>query len=214
MQALIERIDAWQPTASNDSATLEQAIAEAEGLEPLPSGRRSDGMRRRWSGIVRARRERLSRLALSEEIQRWQALTPLLEAHLEADARALEGQPITTVEADALTDDMRAAHEQRNAARSAPPDAAATEESLARQRVHLALLAGARIARDDEPLRLAIQVERLNEGLGRGELSKAEELHGVLCAILAIGPVPPTLWAREAGELDLALTRLAQLPPP
>ena len=215
MQALIERIDAWQPASSDDATTLDQAIAEAEGLEPLPSGRRSDGMRRRWSGIVRARRERLSRLALSEQIQRWQALRPLLEAHLQADARALDGQPAEMIEAsEVLTDDLRKAHQQRNTQRQTPPEATHVEQTLTRLRVHLALLAGGKVTREDEPLRLAIQVERLNEGLGRAETSKADELHGVLYAILATGPIPPPAWSREVGELDISLAQLAQLPSP
>lgn len=215
MQSLIERIDAWQPTFSSDVTTLDQAIAEAEGLEPLPSGRRSDGMRKRWSGIVRSRRERLSRLALSEQIQRWQALRPLLNAHLQADARALGGQPAEMVEAsDALDDGLREAHQQRNAARQTPPEAAHVEQTLTRLRVHLALLAGGKISREDEPLRLAIQVERLNEGLGGAETSKADELRGVLCAILATGPVPTPAWSREVGELDRSLTQIAHLPTP
>lgn len=68
------------------------------------------------------------------------------------------------------------------------------------------------MSRDDEPLRLAIQVERLNEGLGR-EQTQAEELHGILGEIFATGPVPPQLWQREVGELDLQLSRLAESPP-
>lgn len=215
MQSLIERIDAWQPAFSADVTTLDQAIAEADGLEPLPSGRRSDGMRKRWSGIVRSRRERLSRLALSEQIQRWQALRPLLDAHLQADARALGGQPAETVEAsDTLDDGLHEAHQQRNAARQTSPEAAYVEQTLIRLRVHLALLAGGKISREDEPLRLAIQVERLNEGLGRAETSKADELRGVLCAILATGPVPTPVWSREVGELDRSLTQIAHLPTP
>lgn len=214
MQALIERIDAWQPVASSESHSLNQAIAEAESLEPLPSGRRSEGMRRRWTGIVRARREQLSRLALSEEVQRWQYLQPLLDAHQQADARLFEGQPAVDVEAMVTLDDaLHAAHEQRNRARHAPPGAARVEEALTRLRIHLALLAGSRINRDDEPLRLAIQVERLNESRGR-ELSRVDELHTVLCGILATGPVPPSLWSREADELNMLLTRLADQPSP
>ncbi|SDM07671.1 protein of unknown function [Modicisalibacter muralis] len=213
MQALIERIDAWQPASSADASILEQAISEAEGLEPLPSARRSDGMRRRWLGIVRARREWLSRLALHEQIQHWQTLRPLLDAHLQADARALDGQPAETIEAGvALDDDLLEAHRQRNAARQDPSEAIDVEKALTRLRVHLALLAGEKVSREDEPLRLAIQVERLNEGLNRAEMSKADELHGVLCAILATGPVPPPLWSREVGELDLSLTQMARLP--
>lgn len=214
MQALIERLDAWQPESNHDAAILEAAIAEAEELEPLPQGRRSEGMRRRWSGIVRARRERLSRLAVSEEIHGWQALRPLLDAHLQADAKALAGEPAEDVEGhDSLDADIQRAYRQRNALRRDPPEANQVADRLARLRVHLALLAGSQVSRDDEPLRLAIQVERLNEGLGR-EQSKDEELHGVLAAIFATGPVPPELWQREVGELDLQLSRLAELPSP
>ncbi|MEC9482856.1 MAG: DUF349 domain-containing protein, partial [Halomonas sp.] len=209
MQTLIERIDAWQPASSHDADILEQAIAEADSLEPLPQGRRSEGMRRRWTGIVRARRERLTRLALHEEIQRWQQLRPLLDRHLQADARRLEGHPAEDVEALAMTDaGVRAAHDQRNQARRTPPPGEEVAQALARLRVHLALLTGGRVEREDEPLRLAIQVERLNESRERA-LSRASELHDVLCGILAIGPVPPELWQREAGELDGHLSRLA-----
>lgn len=213
MQALIERLDAWQPENNQDASILEAAIAEAEDLEPLPQGRRSEGMRRRWSGIVRARRERLSRLAVSEAIHGWQALRPLLDAHLQADTKALAGEPAEDVEShDALSADIQRAHRQRNALRRDPPEANQVTDRLTRLRVHLALLAGSQVSRDDEPLRLAIQVERLNEGLGR-EQTRAEELHGVLAEILATGPVAPELWQREAGELDLQLSRLAELPP-
>lgn len=212
MQALIERIDNWQPSSSSDVSLLEQAIAEAESLEPLPSGRRSEGMRRRWSGIVRARRERLSRLALSEEIQRWQQLRPLLDLHLEADAKALEGALPEEVEALPMLDEnMRRAHELRNASRRTPPPSEQVEEALARLRVHLALLSGGKVEREDEPLRLAIQVQRLNEARER-ELSRAIELHEVLCGILATGPVSPSLWSREAGELDGYLTQMTLQP--
>ncbi|MDC8804921.1 DUF349 domain-containing protein [Halomonas pacifica] len=214
MQALIDRLDAWQPQTSDDAATLDQAIAEAEALAPLPSGRRSEGMRRRWSGIVRARRERLLRLAVSEEVARWQALRPLLEAHLTADAEALGGgSPTEVPDPGPLEGDMHRAHERRNAARRHPATPQDVEEQLIRLRVHLALLAGEPVGQQDEPLRLAIQVERLNEGLGR-ELSRAEEIHGLLRELLATGPVPAALWEREVQELDSLLARLLHLPPP
>ena len=214
MQGLIDRLDGWQPTATADAATLDAAIFEAEALEPLPAGRRSDGMRRRWSGIVRARRERLARLAVAEEVSRWQALQPLLNAHLAADAAALDGQPAHDIAADdSLGGDLLSAHRLRNVRRREPPPASDVEESLARLRVHLALLAGSRVGQQDDPLRLAIQVERLNEGLGR-ELSKAEELHEVLRELFATGPVASELWQREAHELDAIFTQLLRLPPP
>ncbi|MDR5868541.1 DUF349 domain-containing protein [Halomonas koreensis] len=216
MQALIDRLDAWQPARSDEANRLEEAIQEAAALEPLPSGRRSEGMRRRWSGIVRTRRERLARLALAEEIGRWRRLRPLLEAHLEADAACQAGDPPRDVplpEDMTLADDLADAHARRNAARRAPPTPETVAESLARLRVHLSVLAGDPVQRRDDPLRLAIQVERLNENLGQAP-SRAAELRGVLAELLATGPVPPSLWEREVVELDRTLETLTQLPPP
>ncbi|PSJ22872.1 DUF349 domain-containing protein [Halomonas sp. ND22Bw] len=214
MQALIDRIDAWQPARSDDTASLDEAVQEAAALEPLPAGRRSEGMRRRWSGIVRARRERLARLALAEVVERWRRARPLLEAHLEADAAAQNDGECRDVPAPAeLPDTLKDAHDARNAARRDPPPATEVEERLARLRVHLALLAGDTSHRQDDPLRLAIQVERLNENLGHTP-SRAEELRGVLIELLATGPVAPTLWEREVGELDHTLESLTRLPPP
>ena len=126
----------------------------------------------------------------------------------------LSGQPAGDIEADdSLGGDLLSAHRLRNAQRREPPPANEIEESLARLRVHLALLAGSRVGQQDDPLRLAIQVERLNEGLGR-ELSKAEELHEVLRELFATGPVASELWQREAQELDAIFTQLLRLPPP
>ncbi|XKE45082.1 DUF349 domain-containing protein [Halomonas organivorans] len=216
MQALIDRLDAWQPAHSSEEAQLEAAIQEASTLEPLPSGRRSEGMRRRWSGIVRARRERLERLALMEEVQRWRHVRPLLDAHLEADADRLaqgEARVVPLPDGLSLPETLRQAHDRRNAARAAPPPAEEVEERLARLRVHLSVLAGDPVNHRDDPLRLAIQVERLNENLGRPP-SRAEELHGVLGELLATGPLPPSLWEREVAELDRSLESLTQLPPP
>ncbi|MBE0488292.1 MAG: DUF349 domain-containing protein [Halomonas sp.] len=216
MQTLIERMDAWQPASSADEAELDAAVAEAAALEPLPGGRRTEGMRRRWSGIVRARRERLERLAVVEEIERWRIVQPLLLAHLEADAERLAGgesREVALPEGLSLEDDMRGAHARRNAARQEIPADDEMAERLARVRVHLSLLAVGSVSHRDDPLRLAIQVERLNESLGR-ELSSAEEVHGVLRELLATGPVAPSLWSREVGELDRMLERLTRLPPP
>ncbi|WP_404295785.1 DUF349 domain-containing protein [Halomonas sp.] len=216
MQALIERMDAWHPAGSDDEAVLTAAIAEAAALEPLPGGRRTEGMRRRWSGIVRARRQRLERLAVVEEVERWRAVQPLLNAHLEADADRLAGGEVREVavpEGLSLADDMHGAHARRNAARRESADEKEMEERLARVRVHLSLLAVGSVSHRDDPLRLAIQVERLNESLSR-ELSNAEEVHGVLRELLATGPIAPALWSREVGELDRMLERLTHLPPP
>ncbi len=216
MQVLVDRLDAWQPAKPGDADFLERALGEAAMLEPLPSGRRTEGMRRRWSGIVRSRRERLARLAVAEEIHRWQNCRPLLDAHLAADARLHEHGKVEAVSLPAgveLTGELHEAHERRNAARLAPPSPAEVAEQLARLRVHLSLLAMGRISQHDEPLRLAIQVERLNEGLGR-EMSRAEEVRVVLRTLLATGPVSPEQWDREVGELDALLTQLTELPPP
>ncbi len=216
MQALIDRMDAWQPAGSADEATLNAAMAEAAALEPLPSGRRTEGMRRRWSGIVRARRERLERLAVIEQVTQWREAHPLLQAHLEADAERLAGDEAREVglpEGLSLADDMASAHRRRNAARLEPPAAEEVAERLARLRVHLSLLAVGSVSHRDDPLRLAIQVERLNENLGR-EQSRAEELHGILRELLALGPVSPSLWEQEASELERLLERLTRLPPP
>ena len=139
-----------------------------------------------------------------------------LKAHLAADAAYLEGgacEDVPLAQDFDLSDEMRSAHERRNAARQDPPPLQEVGERLARLRVHLSLLAMGRISQHDEPLRLAIQVERLNEGLGR-ELSRAEEVRIVLRNLLATGPVSPEQWEREVGELDSLLTRLTRLPPP
>ncbi|OBX34645.1 hypothetical protein A8U91_03702 [Halomonas elongata] len=143
-------------------------------------------------------------------------MRPLLDAHLQADAASLQGETPEDVQhtgEPALSSDLQRAHARRNEARHFPPDQSDVEERLARIRIHLALLAGGRVAQRDEPLRLAIQVERLNENLGR-EPSQAEELRSVLCELLATGPIPPALWEREVGELDRSLESLTQLPPP
>nr|WP_298380309.1 DUF349 domain-containing protein [uncultured Halomonas sp.] len=209
MQALVERLDAWQPKSSDEMSLLNQAIAEAEALEPLPSGRRSEGMRKRWTGILHSRQERLERLAISEEALRWQHMGPLLETHRQADVRVLEGHAPEDIEAPfALDEDMKRAHEQRNKARHQPIDSETVASELARLRVHLTLLANGRIEREDEPLRLAIQVKRLNAARER-TLTKTDELHAILCDILAAGPVSKAIWTREANELDRVLTQLA-----
>ncbi|MBB3332020.1 hypothetical protein BDK63_002911 [Halomonas campaniensis] len=216
MQALIDRLDAWHPASSDDQAVLDAAIRDAAALEPLPTGRRTEGMRRRWSGIVRARRERLERLAVIDEVEGWRAVQPLLAEHLAADADSLAGEASRDVglpEGLSLAEDMRGAHARRNAARLEPSSPSEVAERLARVRVHLSLLAVGRVSHRDDPLRLAIQVERLNENLGR-ELSRAEEVRGVLRELLATGPVSPELWAHEVGELDRLLEHLTRLPPP
>ena len=100
-----------------------------------------------------------------------------------------------TSEAHELTEAFSEAHQQRNHARLSTPlplsseQQSALEEQLARLRVHLSLLALGSVKQRDEPLRLAIQVERLNSGI-HTERSKADELDEVLVALLALGPCP------------------------
>ncbi|WNL39381.1 DUF349 domain-containing protein [Halomonas sp. PAMB 3232] len=221
MQALIDEMDAWQPENAREAQALEAFIQRAQQLEPLPRNRRSEGMQRRLSGILRARRERLSRLEVADTVAQWHALMPLTQAHLSADQRAFEAQQNDAVEAAQVlatppTGAFLDAHQRRNAARcaaiSAPEQSRRTvEEGVARLRVHLSLLALGSVKPEDEPLRLAIQVERLNDGLG-GERSQAEETRSVLAALMALGPVPGDVWDREVGELDALLSRLARPP--
>ncbi|WP_235936912.1 hypothetical protein [Vreelandella azerica] len=78
--------------------------------------------------------------------------------------------------------------------------------------MHLSLLALGRVKQSDEPLRLAIQVERLNDGLQQ-ERSQEEELISVLSSLLALGPMPRSLWQADINELDDLLSRLSPLPP-
>ncbi|MBY5926466.1 MULTISPECIES: DUF349 domain-containing protein [unclassified Halomonas] len=216
MQALIDRVDAWQPTTSEEADWLDKAVDEANALEPLPSGRRSEGMRKRWTGIVRARRERLERIAVAETVSRWHQLKPLILEHLKADDACLAGQQCGDVlipDTLTLPNELATAHAERNAARRSPDSLDSVAERLARLRVHLALLAGQPIGQHDEPLRLAIQVDRLNDSLGQMP-TREEELLSVLCGLLATGPVSRQLWDKEVQELDALLDGLRQLPPP
>lgn len=216
MQALIDRVEAWQPTSSSDATQLDQRLAEASALEPLPSGRRTEGMRRRWAGIIRARRERIERIAIAEKVSQWREVMPLIQTHLKADAQCLADQPCDDVplpEGMTLSDNLRKAHKQRNAARRNPAPEPQVADQLARLRVHLALMAGHPIAQQDEPLRLAIQVDRLNDSFGQ-PLEAEDELETVFCTLLATGPVSPRAWQREVNDLDRVLDSLTQLPPP
>ncbi|GAB2781344.1 hypothetical protein GCM10027040_04330 [Halomonas shantousis] len=207
MQALIERLDAWQPTRSDEHAVLDTAIAEAEALEPLP-GRRSIGMRRRWQGIIRTRRERLERLALAEQAQHWGSWRELIESHVDADTQALAGHSAADVALGAsLPDDARRAHALRNAARTQRDQETALER-LAQLRVYLALLAGDPIEPSEEPLRLQVQVSRLNDGWGQPQ-RQAEELRGVLLEILATGPIDRPSWDAQLPRMASLLQSLA-----
>lgn len=224
MQALIDQMDSWQPNEASEAATLDNFLDQANQLEPLPRNRRSEGMQRRMSGIVRARRERLNRLAVASTVTQWHAIMPLVNAHLAADQRHLtektpgDGDAQTVLSAP-LPSAFKEAHHTRNQQRhttQAPlsdAEHAKLAESLARLRVHLSMLAIGSVRQSDEPLRLAIQVERLNEGFNQ-ERSRDQEVTDILVALLALGPMPATLWAAEVEELDNLLNRLANVPLP
>jgi hypothetical protein len=224
MQTLIDQMDSWQPTEASEATTLDNFLNQANQLEPLPRNRRSEGMQRRMSGIVRARRERLNRLAVADTVHQWHAIMPLMNAHLAADQHFLsEGAPsdvdAPTVLSSSLPAAFSEAHNARNQQRhsvAAPlsdTDHAKMADSLARLRVHLSMLAVGSVRQSDEPLRLAIQVERLNEGFSQ-ERSRDQEVTDILVALLALGPMPATLWAAEVEELDNLLSRLARVPLP
>lgn len=224
MQTLIDQMDSWQPIEASEAATLDNFLNQANQLEPLPRNRRSEGMQRRMSGIVRARRERLNRLAVVNTVQQWHAIMPLVNAHLAADQNYLSDGTPNEVDAQALLSAplpaaFKEAHAIRNQQRHrvAVPlsdnDYAKLAESLARLRVHLSMLAVGSVRQSDEPLRLAIQVERLNEGFSQ-ERSRDEEVTDILAALLALGPMPAALWAEEVEELDNLLSRLARIPLP
>lgn len=224
MQTLIDQMDSWQPIEASEAATLDQFIDQANQLEALPRNRRSEGMQRRMSGIVRARRERLNRLAVADTVQQWHTIMPLVNAHLATDQLHLsEGTPndvdAQTVLSTALPAAFKEAHNTRNQQRhiiTAPlsdADQARIADSLARLRVHLSILAVGSVRQSDEPLRLAIQVERLNEGFNQ-ERSRDQDVIDILVALLALGPMPAALWAAEVEELDSLLSRLARVPLP
>ncbi|BBI59311.1 DUF349 domain-containing protein [Vreelandella sulfidaeris] len=224
LQTIIDQMDSWQPNGASEAATLDRFLEQANQLEPLPRNRRSEGMQKRISGIVRARRERLNRLAVADTVQQWHAIMPLVNAHLAEDQRYLsEGTPTDvdaqTVLSASLPAAFSMAHSTRNLQRhqvAAPlsdADYAKIAESLARLRVHLSMLAVGSVRQSDEPLRLAIQVERLNEGFNQ-ERSRDQDINDILVALLALGPMPAKLWDEEVEELDNLLSRLARVPLP
>ncbi len=224
MQTLIDEMDSWQPHEASDATTLDRYIEQANQLEPLPRNRRSEGMQRRMSGIVRARRERLHRLAVADTVQQWQALRPLANAHLAADQQYLSEGTAHDVDASSVLDIALPAvfneahltrNHQRHRVASPLPDAdrATMAESLARLRVRLSMLAVGSVRQKDEPLRLAIQVERLNEGFNQ-QRSRDQDVTDILVALLALGPMPESLWAAEVEEIDNLLSRLARVPLP
>lgn len=173
---------------------------------------------------MRAKRERLSRLEIADTVEQWHLILPLVNAHLAADQRYLAGEAAETVNATEVISTplpaaFIAAHHTRNRQRHTTPlplsaeDKAALADSVSRLRVHLTLLTSGSVRQTDEPLRLAIQVERLNEGI-RQERSRPEEIIDVLAALLALGPISAEQWEREVKELDNLLSDLARVPPP
>lgn len=219
MQELIDRLDAWRPASANEGTALEAAIKQAAALEPLPHGKRGEGMKKRWAGIVQTQRKRLERLALAEEAQHWQQLGRLIESHLTADAALLEKGDALTVSTEQagldqpLSADVTQAHERRNVARQVagqtPDNTTLVESRLTALRVHLALLSHGRVPPEDEPYRLEIQVQRLNRSIGQAP-SPEQELRWVLLELLATGPVPAVVWAKESGALDECMTCLTR----
>ncbi|GHB17074.1 DUF349 domain-containing protein [Salinicola rhizosphaerae] len=199
MQALIDRLDAWQPARAAERDTLDAALAEAQRLAPLPRGRRSDGMEKRWQGIVHAREVTLDRLALVEQARQWPAYRRWLEA-------AIDGEPLDSSSFDDAPADIRATV----SARSSDSDSeAAAEDALQRCLVQLGLLAGEPIPESLEPLRLEVQVARLNDGLGRPP-TPPEELEQTLHRLLSVAPLSRETWERYASAFDHVLGEIGQ----
>jgi len=162
---------------------------------------------------------------VAARVQQWQDILPLVNAHLSADQTVFENTQTTGTVIDVnaddilespLPDEFKSAHlkrnQQRRKATTGTPQLQPLKDELARLRVHLSLLALGRVKQSDEPLRLAIQVERLNEGLQQ-ERSQEEELTAILSDLLALGPMPDSLWQADISEFDDLLSRLSRLPP-
>jgi len=197
MQALIDRLDAWQPESAQERHVLDSALTAAQRLVPLPRSRRSDGMEKRWQGIVHAREVTLDRLALVEEAKQW----PDYRAWMR---QAIDEEPDTAP----LDSDVRQALETRDTQRQTHSPQQA-EESLQRCLVQLALLAGDSIPEELEALRLEVQVARLNDGLGRPP-TPPEELRQTLLRLLSIAPVPNEIWERYEPAFDNVMAHLSR----
>ncbi|MGY3728845.1 MULTISPECIES: DUF349 domain-containing protein [Cobetia] len=203
-QALIERLDSWEPTTLDDAAQLDDALKEADALGALPRGKRGDGMRRRWNGILKRREQRLDELHAQQLRQEWQQWRDLLEQHAVADASARQGniEDVELPESSAFDDASRQANAARNQMRRAEPVSAnAANERLAELRVHLAILFEAPLGAEDESRRLTVQVARINQQLGE-RLERDEELDEVLDALLANGPLDWEAWQAELPRFD------------
>lgn len=203
-QALIERLDSWEPETLEDAAQLDDALKEADSLGALPRGKRGDGMRRRWNGILKRREQRLDELHAVQLLEEWQQWRDLLEQHAVADASAIRGD-ISEVElpdTSAFDDNSRQANAARNMMRQAEPsNCSAANERLAELRVHLAILFEAPLGTEDESRRLTVQVARINQQLGE-RMEREEELDEVLDALLANGPLDWDAWQTELPRFD------------
>ncbi|WP_353981153.1 DUF349 domain-containing protein [Salinicola endophyticus] len=194
MQALIDKLDAWQPTHAGERDVLDAALAEAQRLSPLPHSRRSEGMERRWQGIVHAREVTLERLELVAQARTWPDYRRWLEQAIAGTA--LDPEPPAA---------LRQRLQQRQ--KQTPLAADDAEEVLQRCLVQLSLLAGEPIPEALEPLRLEVQVARLNDALGRPP-TPPEELEQTLLRLFTITPLEASLWARYASSFDALLARL------
>ncbi|WP_445620795.1 DUF349 domain-containing protein [Kushneria sp. Sum13] len=209
MQALIDRLDQWLPATAADQAILDDAEREADDLMPLPNGPRTGGMLKRWEGILRDRRERLGRLALGTLAERWQQWQPLLEAHVAADSRALQGEPADRVETPLpLSPQALEAHRLRNDRRASGEQAKA-REWLEHLRVHLSVLVDAPLGSEDSSRRLDVQVARLNDAMGNMP-EPMEEIEQLQCRLLASGPIDQEDWQRIAPRLESLMAMLQE----
>lgn len=207
MQALIDRMDQWFPATAADQIILDDAEREADALMPLPNGPRTDGMLKRWEGILRDRRERLDRLALGSLAERWQQWQPLLEAHVAADSRALKGEPADNVDTPLpLSSRALEAHRLRNERRASGEQAKA-REWLEHLRVHLSVLVDAPLGSEDSSRRLDVQVARLNDAMGNmpGPMEEIEQLQ---YRLLASGPIDHDDWQRVAPRIESLMAML------
>ncbi|WP_198651734.1 DUF349 domain-containing protein [Salinicola sp. RZ23] len=198
MQALIDKLDAWQPTHAGERDVLDAALAEAQRLSPLPHSRRSEGMERRWQGIVHAREVTLERLELVAQARTWPDYRRWLEQMIAGEA--LDPEPPAA---------LRQRLQQRQMQMQTPLSAYDAEEGLQRCLVQLSLLAGEPIPETLEPLRLEVQVARLNDALGRPP-TPPEELEQTLLRLFTIAPLEASLWARYASSFDALLGRLSR----
>ncbi|WP_456268240.1 DUF349 domain-containing protein [Kushneria sp. AK178] len=210
MQALIDRLDQWLPESAADRTMLDDAEREAEALMPLPNGPRTSGMLKRWEGILRDRRDRLDRLALGALADRWQQWQPLLEAHVAADTRALNGGSADSVDAPLpLSSQALEAHRLRNE-RRATGEQAKAREWLEHLRVHLSVLVDAPLGSEDSSRRLDVQVARLNDAMGSTS-DPMEELEQLQYRLLASGPISEEDWQAIAPRLESLMAMLQEI---